>query len=365
MSKKVVGLFKNKETTFWVFQLVGWAGYFLVRLFGGLTNGYTPDEYWPLALIATVIGFILSIIIRYIYRSFVEKSLGLILIITLLVSGSAGLLFSSLELAVATWVIEADPWYGWERFGNAMFEATVMLAWSAIYFGYHFYDDFQEQQENALKANAMAHQAQLKMLRYQLNPHFLFNTLNAISTLVLEKATEEANEMLSKLSSFLRYTLVNQPTQRVNLEQELYALALYLDIEKVRFADRLNIEYSIDERTKTALIPSLILQPLIENSIKYAIAPSIDGGLIHIKATVHHHRLYLAIEDDGPGIQDENNIVSSSGSGVGLANTRERLNQIYPGTHSFKVKNMEEGGLCVQIKIPLERDRPVREKSAE
>lgn len=364
MSRSVAGLFKNKEMTFWIFQTVGWSGYFMVRLFGGLTTGNSAEEYWRLSMAAMIIGFILSILMRYIYRSFQHKSLGLVLLVSLIVSGSAGLLFSSVELAIATWVIDEAPRYGWERFGNAMFEATVMLAWTAIYFGYHFYEDFQEEQENALKASAMAHQAQLQMLRYQLNPHFLFNTLNAISTLVLEKATQEANEMLSKLSSFLRYTLVNQPTQRVNLKQELYALGLYLDIEKVRFADRLTIEYDIDERTSSALIPSLILQPLIENSIKYAVAPSIDGGLIRIKSTVHHHRLYLAIEDNGPGVQDASNIVSSSGSGVGLANTKERLKQIYPGTHTFKIENREEGGLSVQITLPLDRDSPMRKHSA-
>lgn len=358
----MLGLFANKERTFWVFQICGWAGYFLVRLFGGMTTYYSASEYWRMSVVATLIGFVLSLIIRYIYRTFQRRALPIVLLVTLTVSGSAGLLYSSLEISIAPWLLEGvDPRYGIAKFGNAMFEATVLLAWSAIYFGYHFYMDFLEQRENVLKATTMAHQAQLKMLRYQLNPHFLFNTLNAISTLVLEKATKDANEMLSKLSSFLRYTLVNQPTQRVPLDQELYALGLYLDIEEVRFAERLTIVHDVDDRTLTALIPSLILQPLIENAIKYAIAPSIDGGTIHIRATLHHHRLYMSIEDNGPGIEDVNNIVSQTGSGVGLVNTQERLKQIYPGTHTFKVKNRDEGGLSVQITIPLERDRPVRD----
>lgn len=361
--KSLFGIFSNKELTFWVFQLFGWAGYFVVRLFSGLTNYYSPDEYWRMSIFSTLIGFILSIALRYIYRSFQGRSVGIVLLVTLSVSGSAGLLFSSIETSVAPWILEdIPPRYGIAKFGNAILEATVLLAWSALYFSYHFYMNFQIQRENVLKANAMAHQAHLKMLRYQLNPHFLFNTLNAISTLVLEKETKYANNMLSKLSSFLRYSLVNQPTQRTPLDQELYALGLYLDIEEVRFEERLTIEYDVDERTHTALIPSLILQPLIENAIKYAIAPSINGGTIRIVSTVHHHKLFLAVEDDGPGIDDVNNITSTTGSGVGLSNTKERLIQIYGDSHTFKVENLENGGLSVQITIPLERDRPVRDK---
>ena len=206
-----------------------------------------------------------------------------------------------------------------------------------------------------LKATAAAHQAQLKMLRYQLNPHFLFNTLNAISTLVLDKAEEDANKMLTKLSSFLRYTLVNQPTQRISLDQELYALGLYLDIEKVRFQDRLSIEYDIDENAKAELVPSLILQPLIENAIKYAIAPEIDGGTITVCAKIVDDKLLLSLKDTGPGLEDIHHIVSQSGSGVGIANTKERLSQIYGENHEFRLENLEPTGLGIFIQVPKEK----------
>ncbi len=356
--------FGTKEATFWSFQFFGWTGYFLVRMFQAITNQQDPSAVSIQYLAAVIIGVSMTIVMRHVYRIVRDKPLFLVLPVVILLCAAFGLLFSSLELALAPVLVPGiAPFAGLALFGNAMFEATVLFAWSAIYFGYHYYAGLQEQKAQVLKATAMAHQAQLKMLRYQLNPHFLFNTLNAISTLVLDKAEEDANKMLTKLSSFLRYTLVNQPTQRISLDQELYALGLYLDIEKVRFQDRLSIEFDIDEDSKTALVPSLILQPLIENAIKYAIAPSIDGGTITVCAKVVGQRLVLALKDTGPGLEDINHIVSQSGSGVGIANTKERLLQIYGEDHEFRLENLEPSGLGIYIQVPKEKTEAVKRPS--
>lgn len=153
----------------------------------------------------------------------------------------------------------------------------VVLAWVGLYLGIKYYRQFQDEARRTLAARSMAHQAQLKMLRYQLNPHFLFNTLNAISTLILDRDNATANRMVQGLSSFLRHSLDNDPMQRVTLRQELDALTLYLDIEKIRFAERLRIETDIDEDCWRALLPSLLLQPLVENAIKYAVARQVAG----------------------------------------------------------------------------------------
>ena len=148
----------------------------------------------------------------------------------------------------------------------------VVLAWVGLYLGIKYYGQLQDETRRALAARTMAHQAQLKMLRYQLNPHFLFNTLNAISTLILDRDNATANRMVQGLSAFLRHSLDNDPMQRVTLRQELDALTLYLGIEKIRFAERLRVETDIDEDCWRALLPSLLLQPLVENAIKYAVA---------------------------------------------------------------------------------------------
>lgn len=349
-------LFGTKEATFWSFQFFGWTGYFLVRMFQAITNQQDPSAVSIQYIAAVIIGVSMTIVMRHVYRIVRDRPLFLVLPVVVMLCAAFGLLFSSLELALAPVLVPGiAPFAGLALFGNAMFEATVLFAWSAIYFGYHYYTGLQEQKAQVLQATAAAHQAQLKMLRYQLNPHFLFNTLNAISTLVLDKAEEDANKMLTKLSSFLRYTLVNQPTQRISLDQELYALGLYLDIEKVRFQDRLSIEYDIDDNAKAALVPSLILQPLIENAIKYAIAPAINGGTITVCAKVEDNKLLLALKDTGPGLEDIHHIVSQSGSGVGIANTKERLSQIYGENHEFRLENLEPTGLGIFIQVPKEK----------
>lgn len=357
-NKFVESLLSSKQRTFWTLQVSGWLGYYLARSFQGMMMELPFLEYAPLYGSATVLGFLLTLLLRVFYHRIKEIALPIIVLCILTASASLGAVFSMLELTAMPYLIPgSEPYQGLQKLGNAMFESTAIFAWSAIYFGYHYYESFQDQKEQVLKAMAMAHQAQLQMLRYQLNPHFLFNTLNAISTLVLDKSEADANRMLTKLSSFLRYTLVNQPTQRVTLDQELHALSLYLDIEKVRFQDRLVVDYVIDENARAALVPNLILQPLIENVIKYAIAPSVEGGVITIAATVKGSRLAIALEDTGPGMADVDNIVSQSGSGVGLVNTKERLAQIYGDEHTFKLENLEPNGLGVFIEIPCERQK--------
>ena len=139
------------------------------------------------------------------------------------------------------------------------------------------------------------------MLRYQLNPHFLFNTLNSISTLVLLKQTERANAMLARLSSFLRYTLANEPTAKVTLAQEVETLKLYLEIEKMRFEDRLRPHFRIESETIGARLPSLLLQPLIENAIKYAVTPGENGADIWITAQREGQAVRIEVADNGDG----------------------------------------------------------------
>jgi two-component system LytT family sensor kinase len=190
------------------------------------------------------------------------------------------------------------------------------------------------------------------MLRYQLNPHFLFNTLNAISTLILDRSNETANQAVSRLSDFLRYTLDNDPMKRVTLGSELHAIELYLEIEKVRFGDRLVVNKEVEANALQALVPSLILQPLIENSIKYAISPSEDGGTLKISAKVHGGMLLLKLSDNGPGLG--NGSKTKKSSGVGLKNTRERLQQFYGDDQAFTLAPNDPTGLMITINIPFE-----------
>jgi len=213
----------------------------------------------------------------------------------------------------------------------------------------------EEEIDQRSRLESQASTAQLAMLRYQLNPHFLFNTLNSISTLVLLRQTERANAMLSRLSSFLRYTLVNEPTAKVTLVQEAETLKLYLEIEKMRFEDRLRPHFKIDPDTIGARLPSLLLQPLIENAIKYAVTSAEHGADIWITAQREGRAVRIEVADSGPG--PSGTPIDAQSTGVGLANIQDRLAQAYGPAHGFSTRTNEHGGFSVIIELPLDTDQ--------
>jgi signal transduction histidine kinase len=348
-------LLRNRQRLFWTLNGAGWTGYTLAAWLGALAHE-KPESYFAVILAMAIAGFVATIPMRSIYRRLWNRSP---------VAMGAGVIVTSYTVAFFwRWFINPLYW-DWVKdgyrpehitgyVGGVMGSFYIMLCWSGLYFGIKYYQQLQDQTEQTLKATAAAHQAQLKMLRYQLNPHFLFNTLNAISTLILDGANETANLAVSRLSDFLRYTLDNDPMKRVTLGSELGAIDLYLQIEKVRFGDRLIIEKDIEPRALDALVPSLILQPLIENAIKYAITPREDGGTIQISALVQDDMLVMRLADDGPGLG--NGKSKHKSSGVGLKNTRERLAQLYGRRQAFTLGPNEPHGLVITINIPYETE---------
>jgi signal transduction histidine kinase len=219
--------------------------------------------------------------------------------------------------------------------------------------GYHF--ETMAQQRAVARAQSLAYDAQLRMLHYQINPHFLFNTLNAISTLVLEKRNEQAENMILRLAGFLRYSLDRQPTELADLSAELEAQRKYLEIERTRFDDKLKVKFDVEPGLERARLPSLILQPILENAIKYAISPRTEGGSIDVAARREGDTLRIVIEDDGPGMPPEGD--PRRRRGVGLANARERLELIYGQRAGLVARNREPNGCRVEIWLPLEEDR--------
>lgn len=346
-------LFRDRSRLFWILNIAGWTGYTLAAWLGALAHE-KPEAYFAVIVVSAISGFLATLPLRLLYRALWARSV--------VILGSAALL-SCYVIAFGWQWLRNVLYYDWVKnnwqpehlmdyVGGVMGSFYIMLCWSGLYFGIKYYQQLQEQTEQTLKAVAATHQAQLKMLRYQLNPHFLFNTLNAISTLILDGANDTANQAVSRLSDFLRYTLDNDPMSRVTLGSELDALDLYLEIEKVRFGDRLIIEKDIDDRAERALVPSLILQPLIENAIKYAITPSEEGGTLRITARVQQGTLAVQLSDTGPGLGNGNN--GQKSSGVGLKNTRERLQQLYGDEQAFTLAPNEPTGLTVTINLPFE-----------
>jgi LytS/YehU family sensor histidine kinase len=229
----------------------------------------------------------------------------------------------------------------------------LLVAWTALYYSINYFLILEEQSDRLLRLEHQASSAQLAMLRYQLNPHFLFNTLNSISTLVLLKQTERANAMLSRLSSFLRYTLVNEPMGSVTVAQEVETLKLYLEIEKMRFEDRLRPRFEIDPAVSLARLPSLLLQPLVENAIKYAVTPQEEGADIEVAAKRVGDRVLIRVKDSGPGAEDHW-VKAQESTGVGLANIRDRLAQAYGSDQKFDTESNGSGGFSVTIEIPYQ-----------
>lgn len=346
--------FENKDRLFWFMHTAGWCGFALVHYLGSLLHDLR-DIFTIIIILNAYSGWMLSIPLRYIYRKVWNQSPLKMAIVVLVSSFIASVLWQIVQ-NINYWEIYKHgyrPEHMIYYAKNSMYAFSIMLGWSVLYFGTKYYQMLQKEKQNVLQANTVAHQAQLKMLRYQLNPHFLFNTLNAISTLILIEDNKTANGMVTKLSEFLRYSLDKDPMKRVTLESEIQALKLYLDIEKVRFEERLQVSIDIEPDCKNALVPSMILQPLAENAIKYAIAVQEQGGTISVVVKKFGDDLLLELSDDGPGAEIKNGNLHRE-NGVGLANTRERLQALYGGNYALVVSNNTPNGVKVNIRMPYE-----------
>ena len=220
-------------------------------------------------------------------------------------------------------------------------------------------DKIEEEHIKRVEAQAIARDAQLKMLRYQLSPHFLSNALNAVNALIEIDQGELAQKTVVNLSRFLRYLLDHEPESRVTIEQEVTALMLYLEIEKVRFGERLNIEVKVDKEAEQSLIPSLLFQPIVENSMKHAISKSEDGGTIHVNVIRQNDEIKIELCDSGSDLYkdvDTNRIKENRS--IGMSNTVSRLDTIYADNYTIAC-DLIDGRFKTHISIPFELAKPV------
>ncbi len=346
--------FANKNRAFWNLHSVGWAGAIILRGASSLASEQ-PFSFFVFLLISGVTGYSITLLLSVIYRAVIDRQP----IVTWVVTTFALAVATGLFAYIDVWVLQtirqsADETSFAQLFLVALYiDATLFGAWTALYYAVNFFVRAEEQADQMLRLEAQATSAQLTMLRYQLNPHFLFNTLNSISTLVMLKQTDQANAMLSRLSSFLRFTLVNEAEAKVTLTQEIDTLKLYLDIEKMRFEERLRTSFEVDPQVADALVPSLLLQPLVENAIKYAVTPKEEGADISVTARLVDQKLQIIVSDTGPGLRlgQQDHTLST---GVGMANTRERLMQGYGDDQRFEHRVRASGGFEVLIEMPYQ-----------
>ncbi|GMN02564.1 sensor histidine kinase [Erythrobacter sp. MTPC3] len=362
--------FASKNRAFWNLQLAGWGGAFLLRAVSALANGQ-PLDLLAMILVTTITGFSITLVLSVIYRQLIDRQPIVTWGMTAVVLIGSVIVYASID----AWVqgiyygIASETSFAQRLIGLSYIPLTLLGGWSALYYAINFFLTAEQQADRLERLEAQTTAAQLAMLRYQLNPHFLFNTLNSISTLVLLKQTEPANAMLTRLSSFLRHTLIAQPGSQVTLDQEVETLGLYLDIERMRFEERLRTHFDIEDRAMNACLPSMLLQPLVENAIKYAVSPQEEGARISVVARVVGGRLRMSVEDSGPGLDlgidpsMDNALFDPNGlpidgrpvsTGVGLANIRNRLTQAYGDKHLFETRSEPGGGFKVLIEIPYD-----------
>jgi signal transduction histidine kinase len=267
--------------------------------------------------------------------------------------------FSLAYMVLRAWIGQAQNWAGGQpvAFAEAFvpllaktFHFNLLVYWViiAVWHALDYYRRYHERELRTSELEKRLAQAKLQALQMQLNPHFLFNTLHAISSL-MHKDVEAADSMITRLSDLLRYALESSDEQEVPLRRELKFLESYLQIEQTRFGDRLRVRKDIAPDTLDVQVPNLVLQPLVENAIKHGIAPKATAGLIELSARQENGRLVLEVHDNGVGLPEG----GPPEDGVGLSNTRARLAHLYGEDHAFELRNAENGGLVVRVEIPL------------
>ncbi len=312
---------------------------------------FLPDVYDPTVWIGTAIFvgslFACSSLLRPLYRIWWKHHRSWIALEGGAVAGSLAGAFAAatgpFRLPIP---VKPSDWSGWPLDVVQCF--VVLLLWSNLYFSIRQYAHSLAERERLIVAESEARRARLVALRYQLNPHFLFNSLNAVSTLILEGDTVGANQMLTRICCLLRDTLQIDPALETSLKAEIAHAQQYLSIEQVRMGDRLRFVCDVGEGLDAALVPGMLLQPLIENAVRYGIVHSERSGEVRIRASRDRDGLRITIENTGSQSVEESN-----GHGIGLANTRERLATLYGSDHDFEVNGLEEGGCRVSLRVPL------------
>jgi sensor histidine kinase YesM len=343
----------------WGVQLIAWF-LFCILSFLSLTLWYGNPRWMHVfhialqAISGAVVTWPLSAILPIANKGGLIKRL----LAHLLLIGTIAFLWNIFRMATFDAMITAPDI--WQDFGGWYFTALLIFGlWAALYYITQANSavaleraQLEAEKLRRIEAESLSREAQMKMLRYQLNPHFLFNTLNSISALVRTKRSDQARTMITQLSRFLRLSLENDGLVEVSLSEELNTLQLYLDIEKVRYAERLTTKFDIDHGIQDAKIPALILQPIFENALKYAIAGQVKGGCVQLIGRLNDNQVSLSIADTGRPNMKVKDDVSNLSKGVGLRNIEERIKTHYQDDGSVSYRASHLGGLEVILSFP-------------
>lgn len=336
--------------SFWTLQLVGWLAYGVMIYVTFLT--VTPSSRLLGLLhikgVRTVIGFLLTCLLRYVYRPAARSQsfrvIAPLACVSSLVFGCLWpLLYDGYGWLLDGGVLFDSGW--WQRFPKLVLDyAMTLLAWSALYFGIKYWQAWETERERSLQSAALAQQAQLEMLRYQLNPHFLFNALNSIRASI-DEDSQRAKRMITEFSEFLRYSLLNTNAENIPLREELAAIRNYLAIEQIRFEDKLTVSYEIEPAAEAFRLPGFLVYPLVENALKHGMEQGMPLQL-RLRAAVHNGALTVEVANSGQWQVNGN----GASLGIGLRNVRERLTQLFPERSRFEIR-AEQGWVRAVIEI--------------
>jgi two-component system, LytTR family, sensor kinase len=327
--------FNKIYSSFWTLQIGGWLIYAVMIYITFLTVTGNFLSLFYIKTFRAVVGFLLTLVLWQIYRRMVNRlSIGAIVLIVLGLSMIFGVIWAFIEEGYVFAISrEYDFYKSLPKMPKVALDYTMtILGWSAIYFGIKYWQKWQTERENALRSVALANKAQLEMLRYQLNPHFLFNALNSIRASVDEDAAR-AKEMITRLSEFLRYSLVGESEKKIPLREEIEAVRNYLAIEKIRFEEKLEIDFEIEKAAEDFCVPCFLLNPLVENAIKHGLQTSAKPLQLKISANVLDNKLVLEVANSG--VLNGN---SNGGTKIGLKNVRERLEKLFGADGKFELR---------------------------
>lgn len=352
-------------SSFWTLQSIGWGTYGLLWYLASLPIYDAVDAPAIVGAVRTLfyvgLGLSLTVAFRPLYRWFWNRESSLPTL--LVVSSVCSLVGSALWLVVfeaVKWPLDAPPFSGAYRadsvwyFARPMLGATiVLLAWSALYFEVKYQRNLLAQQERTLRAKTLAREAQLQVLRSQLNPHFLFNTLNTLLSLIGED-DQRAKRFVHELADLLRYSLLNTDTNTVSLQEEIEVIRSFLSIERLRFDDRFQVHYNVDPETESVQVPPFLIQSLVENAVKHGRRTPTSPLTIRLTTRQDHNTLHVEVENTG-----QLRAVPPLGSrgGIGLKNLRERLDRLYPETNSFTLEE-QNGWVRAHVAIPHPAGEP-------
>ena len=345
--------------SFWQIQIIGWGGFYLFTLLESIHNFLTKRVYIDEQTVPIVLMFVGSFALRPFCRWLLRQSQSWIAFES---KAAAAAMVTSIPVAYGSGLVLRNfhpvPWHA--VVAILMWSFFVLFMWCSLYFSIKQWQQASMEKERLLRAESEVREARLLALRYQLNPHFLFNSLNAVSTLVLDGNAPAATRMLAQIGDLLRTSLDSEVTAEVALSQELAFTEGYLAIEQTRLGERLQIDMAVPLETRDALVPNMLLQPLVENAVRYGVAPLVEGGWIAIKSSVQADRLRIVIGNSGRPGEGEHKM---NGIGIGLGNTEERLKTLYGTDFDFSLAWLESGGCEVVLELPLRMAPNLQEAS--